>query len=289
MKRILIGLLASAISIIPAWAVEDNNPCTHEWGDTQYECNTWISETEHDYLPCSSATVAAVEAAAKSATDTGGKCQPYRICSKCGERNDSNASNLGSKSASYNGEKQYDTGASPRILRTGWHSVKVSASCHTTRECNIGIRINDHDHELATARNDRDIKACYMTGRVPKSSPSQYNVALQSLSVPVGGSYIFNVDWNNPAEDGVTNGIEYFNRYKCTKCSVTWNFDQNSRPSLGHSVEHPIPTGGGVYEPNAWYSHKCLRMEPEGDFGFYLRRRKIRIHGEFCRSRFAGL
>ena len=255
MKRILIGLLASAISMIPAWAVEDNNPCTHEWGDTQYECNTWISETEHDYLPCSSATVAAVEAAAKSATDTGGKCQPYRICSKCGERNDSNASYLGSKSASYNGEKQYDTGASPRILQTGWHSVKVSASCHTTRECNIGIRINDHDHELATARNDRDIKACYMTGRVPKSSPSQYNVALQSLSVPVGGSYIFNVDWNNPAEGGVTNGIEYFNRYKCTKCSVTWNFDQNSRPSLGHSVEHPIPTGGGVYEPNAWYSH----------------------------------
>lgn len=255
MKRILIGLLASAISMISTWAVEDNNPCTHEWGTEQYECNTWISETEHDYLPCSSATVAAVEAAAKSATDTGGKCQPYRICSKCGERNDSNASYLGSKSASYNGEKQYDTGASPRILQTGWHSVKVSASCHTTRECNIGIRINDHDHELATARNDRDIKACYMTGRVPKSSPSQYDVALQSLSVPLGSSHTFNVNWNNPVEDGVTDGIEYFNRYECTKCSVTWNFDQNSRPSINHSVEHPIPTGGGVYEPYAWRSH----------------------------------
>lgn len=71
MKRILTGLLASAISMIPTWAVEDNNPCTHEWGDTQYECNTWISETEHDYLPCSSATVAAVEAAAKSANGYG--------------------------------------------------------------------------------------------------------------------------------------------------------------------------------------------------------------------------
>lgn len=30
MKRILIGLLASAISMIPAWAVEDNNPCQHK-------------------------------------------------------------------------------------------------------------------------------------------------------------------------------------------------------------------------------------------------------------------
>lgn len=94
-----------------------------------------------------------------------------------------------------------------------------------------------------------------MTGRVPKSSPSQYDVALQSLSVPLGSSHTFNVNWNNPVEGGVTDGIEYFNRYECTKCSVTWNFDQNNRPSINHSVEHPIPTGGGVYEPYAWRSH----------------------------------
>ena len=257
MKRILIGLLASAISMISAWAVEDNNPCTHEWGDTQYECDTWISVKDgaDTSLPCSSATVSAVESAAKGATQTGGVCQPYQICSKCGERRDSDPRYLDSKSASYDGEPQYDTEANSKILRTGGHSVKVSDSCHTTRECYVSIYIDSHNHELATDEDDRDVKECYMTGRVPKSSPNQYDVALQSLSVPLGSSHTFNVNWNNPVEGGVTNGVEYFNRYECTKCSVTWDFKKDSRPSINHSVEHPTPTGGGVYEPNAWRSH----------------------------------
>ena len=77
MKRILIGLLASAIYMIPAWAVEDNNPCTHDWGTRQYDCNTGISEKKdaNKTLPCSSATVSAVKSAAKNAVEAGGECR----------------------------------------------------------------------------------------------------------------------------------------------------------------------------------------------------------------------
>ena len=255
MKRILIGLLAAAVSTLSTMGVEDNNPCTHDWGDKQYDCDTWIREKSHDSLPCSSATVGAVKSAALSATETGGSCRPYRVCKKCHERDDLTLEYLGGKSASYSGEERYDMGSSPRILQTGWHSVKVSASCHTTRECNVSINIEGHTHELATSRNDREVIPCYMTGRVPQSSPNQINVALQNLSVPIGSSHVFTVDWTNPTEGGITDGIDYFKRYKCTKCPVTWDFDQNSRPSLSHSVEHPVPTGGGVYLPNAWNNY----------------------------------
>ena len=163
MKRIQIGLLAGVLSLISAWGVEDNNPCTHDWGETQHECNTWIGieDNADTDLPCSSATVSAVEAAAKRVTQTGGVCQPYRICKKCGERHDAKAEYLDSKSASYDGEPQYDTEANSQILRTGGHPVKVSASCHTTRECHVGIYIDSHNHELATNKNARDIKECH--------------------------------------------------------------------------------------------------------------------------------
>ena len=111
MKRILIGLLAAAVSTLSTMGVEDNNPCTHDWGDKQYDCDTWIREKSHDSLPCSSATVGAVKSAALSATETGGSCRPYRVCNKCHERDDLTLEYLGGKSASYNGEERYDMGA----------------------------------------------------------------------------------------------------------------------------------------------------------------------------------
>ena len=254
MKRILIGLLASAIYMIPAWAVEDNNPCTHDWGDKQYECDTGISEKKdaNKTLPCSSATVSAVKSAAKNAVETGGKCQPYKICKKCGERKDEDSSRLTSLSASYE-SPNYDTEADQAdVLRTTGHTVRISAKCHddVVRECSVTIYVESHNHKLETAKEDRDIKECYMNGRVPHNSPNQDEVALQSLSIPLGSRQIFSVDWSNPQAGGITDGIEYFLKKGCKKCSVTWSYDENSRPYINHSVEHPTPTGGGVYDPN---------------------------------------
>ena len=204
-------------------------------------------------LPCSSATVSAVKSAAKNAVETGGKCQPYKICKKCGERKDEDSSRLTSLSASYE-SPNYDTEADQAdVLRTTGHTVRISAKCHddVVRECSVTIYVEGHNHKLKTAKEDRDIKECYMTGRVPHNSPNQDEVALQSLSIPLGSRQIFSVDWNNPQEGGVTNGIEYFLKQGCKNCSVTWSYDKNSRPYINHSVEHPTPTGGGVYDPNA--------------------------------------
>ena len=259
MKRILIGLLASAIYMIPAWAVEDNNPCTHDWGDKQYECDTGISEKKdaNKTLPCSSATVSAVKSAAKNAVETGGKCQPYKICKKCGERKDEDSSRLTSLSASYE-SPNYDTEADQAdVLRTTGHTVRISAKCHddVVRECSVTIYVESHNHKLETAKEDRDIKECYMNGRVPHNSPNQDEVALQSLSIPLGSRQIFSVDWSNPQAGGITDGIEYFLKKGCKKCSVTWSYDENSRPYINHSVEHPTPTGGGVYDPNGWKNY----------------------------------
>jgi len=255
MKRLTLLLLLLFAGLC-ARAAEDNNPCLHEWGDTQYDCSTWISEISHSSLPCSSATLSALESAAEGATETGGVCNSYQVCGKCSARKDLDSDHLGSKTASYNGTPVYDENSSPRVLRTGWHGLHVSASCHTTRGCDVGIYVEGHQHELATAKTDRDIKPCYMTGRVPHESPSQVYIGVSAPGIPVGSSHYFNVNWNNPDPNGVTDGIEYFNKYKCENCSVTWTFAENARPSAAHLVEHPVPTSaGGEYNPYAAYNY----------------------------------
>ena len=63
---------------------EENNPCLHSWSGTLYDCNTSVSGGSVS-VDCKT-TKSEAQSKIKAASTKNGSCKKYRICSKCGER-----------------------------------------------------------------------------------------------------------------------------------------------------------------------------------------------------------
>ncbi|WP_419645753.1 hypothetical protein, partial [Victivallis vadensis] len=128
MKRILIGLLVSAISIIPAWAVEDNNPCQHKNMEfNRYIGSVTLSQTgsvDEQKGRCGAPVdVCALAKGVVSLTDT---FKEELICSDCGEHTETQTPEGHSpkKVATH-----YLVGGDDPVTGAGTYRVSVGASC----------------------------------------------------------------------------------------------------------------------------------------------------------------
>ena len=268
MKNIpLLSILTMLLFVFSVFS-EENNPCLHDWGDVQYECTTSLTWENGNSLPCSAVTdFSHLENAAKSRASKSGTCKRYRLCSKCGERDNLSDKEFGSKRASCTHEIRNEEDATPSAFYTGSYHFTVTASCHTERSCSGWISVEGHSKQLSTSKTDRRIFECYMTGKPPHTLRSGY-VSLQNVNIPLGTSLRFGMDWSNPDDNNLTDGKEYFKKAICTKCSVKWTFktDPMQQPGpFAHAVKHPAPTGGGSYLSNA-PSHSFLFDQVGSDF-----------------------
>ena len=268
MKNIpLLSILTMLLFVFSVFS-EENNPCLHDWGDVQYECTTSLTWENGNSLPCSAVTdFSHLENAAKSRASKSGTCKRYKLCRKCGERDNLSDKEFGSKSASCTHEIRDDEDATPSAFYAGSYHFTVTASCHTERSCSGWISVEGHSKQLSTSKTDRRIFECYMTGKPPHTLRSGY-VSLQNVNIPLGTSLRFGMDWSNPDDNNLTDGKEYFKKAICTKCSVKWTFktDPMQQPGpFAHAVKHPAPTGGGSYLSNA-PSHSFLFDQVGSDF-----------------------
>ena len=261
MKNIsLLSILTTLLLSFTAFA-EENNPCLHSWGDVQYECNTSLTWENGNSLSCSAVTdFSRLKDAAENRASKSGSCKRYKLCTKCGERDNLSDKTFGSKTATCTHDIGYEEDASPSAFYTGSYHFTVTASCHTERSCSGWVSVDGHTKQLSTTKTDRRILECYMTGRPPHSLGSGY-VSLQSVNIPLGTSLRFGMDWSNPNDNNLTNGKEFFKKAICTKCSVKWTFKTDPMQQPGpyaHNVKEPVPTGGGTYLTNAYYPYSFL-------------------------------
>jgi len=261
MKNIsLLSILTTLLLSFTVFA-EENNPCLHSWGDVQYECNTSLTWENGNSLSCSAVTdFSRLKDAAENRASKSGSCKRYKLCTKCGERDNLSDKTFGSKTVTCTHDISYEEDASPSVFYTGSYHFTVTASCHTERSCSGWVSVEGHTKQLSTTKTDRRILECYMTGRPPHSLGSGY-VSLQSVNIPLGTSLRFGIDWSNPNDNNLTYGKEYFKKANCTKCSVKWTFKTDPMQQPGpyaHNVQEPAPTGGGTYLPNAYYPYSFL-------------------------------
>ena len=87
MKNIsLLSILTTLLLSFTVFA-EENNPCLHSWGDVQYECNTSLTWENGNSLSCSAVTdFSRLKDAAENRASKSGSCKRYKLCTKCGER-----------------------------------------------------------------------------------------------------------------------------------------------------------------------------------------------------------
>lgn len=124
----------------------------------------------------------------------------------------------------------------------GGGSCEVSASCHTKRTSRGHVSVGSHSYYLMTDKEHTNEYKCYMTARLLYDKRT---VSLKSFNAPLGSGFSFNVTWNNPAPDGVTNGRNEYETKSCKTCGnkCTWG---TSRMTASHTVERPAPTSTGT-------------------------------------------
>ena len=234
MKRITIFLFL-ILSAVFLYGAEDNNPCLHSWGEVLYDCTTSVSGGSVS-VPCNTTENSAI-AKIKSASTKNGSCLRYQLCSKCGARNDIGENTF---SGPVCGALNCTTDPGGHI--EGGGSCEVSASCHTKRTSRGYVSVGSHSYYLMTDKEHTLEYKCYMTARLLYDKRT---VSLKSFNAPLGSGFSFNVTWNNPAPDGVTNGRNEYETKSCKTCGnkCTWG---TSRMTASHTVERPAPTSTGT-------------------------------------------
>ena len=216
------------------YGAEDNNPCLHDWGEVLYDCTTSVSGGSVT-LPCNTTRNSAISAI-KSASSKNGRCLKYRLCTKCGERNDLGENPFSGPDC---GSLNCNTDSGGHI--EGGGSCEVSATCHTKRTSTGYVSAESHSYYLMTDKAHTLEYKCYITARLLYD---KHTVSLQSINVPLGTGLVFNVTWNNPSPEGVTDGRNEYETKSCTTCgnSCTWT---TPRMTAYHTVERPAPTSTG--------------------------------------------
>ena len=258
-KKIFLLLLLVFSAIVFA---EENNPCLHNWGDIQYECNVSPKLSGNGDMNRCGVTPAEAKSRARSIASYDGSCKRYKVCRNCGERenlsNHSVNKSVGSISPDDTRDPYDNSHLAGRSMQHPY-SIPVTISCHTEQTVNVGIAVKSHVPVLNS--DTKQTEECSENGKTPyekdiyddsaRTTLSEFTklyVSSKNLALPLNDTKLFQIHW-------ITPGTTKFTEQKCSLCSQTKAIPEAKHVIITHTPveEHPVATNG-TFTPNPWHS-----------------------------------
>ena len=188
LSKIAVAALLLGVSL--SLCGEDNNPCLHTWGAVQYDCDTQVIGGSIT-VDCNTTPSEAVSRI-RAASSKRGRCKRYRLCTKCGERDNLSDHSFSDLSCGPLQNVTLDPGG--HIQSSAY--CEVYATCHERRSAWGSVTVSGHDYYVMTDTAHRGEHPCHMTGHLPYDRAA---VSLQTLKIPIGSTCYFWISWENAA------------------------------------------------------------------------------------------